>query len=578
MKNLLSKIEYKKIIKIFMALMTYVAIVRLEVVKAYDVISWAILLILILFYMKSNVFSCKYKKDIIIFSIIFSFILVFGNIVYYERNNPNISFFKELFSFENLIIFVGIFNLLYVIFINILPKLVEYKLKSNLKLNNKKLFIISFLVISLCWIPYFLNFFPGLLTSDSIDELSTIINHFSKVSDHHPVIHMLFVAGPYSIGYKIFNNITMGVAFASIVQMIIMASIFSTLIVFLNKRNVNKKILLIVLLYYAILPMHGYYSITMWKDVLFSGILLLLVIECIKLLENKDSLKCKNFISFIITSIFCVFFRNNAIYMFMVLFIFSLFIFKKKIKYILCAFSIVFCIYFAVKGPIFNYLNVSKSSSAEYIGMPLQQVGRMAFKNVKFTNYEKKELNKLIPIDVMAKCYNPIISDGIKFNENYNGQAFDNNKVMYFKIWLELVGRYPGVALEAYAVSTLGYWYPNVEFWSVAQDIEKNDFNLEQQSKLPDLFNTVLTKIQSRNVPVLNMEWSIGLCFWIISIFCWISVKRKKSIYPYVPIFGIWITMMVASPVFAEFRYVYGAFTCLPLLVLFPYINFENKD
>ena len=76
------------------------------------------------------------------------------------------------------------------------------------------------------------------------------------------------------------------------------------------------------------------------------------------------------------------------------------------------------------------------------------------------------------------------------------------------------------------------------------------------------------------------MTWSIGLCFWIIALFSFIAVKKAKdikAIYLYVPVIGIWLTMMIASPVFAEFRYVYGAFTCLPLLIIFPYLLCNSK-
>ena len=112
---------------------------------------------------------------------------------------------------------------------------------------------------------------------------------------------------------------------------------------------------------------------------------------------------------------------------------------KKHIKIFGVAFFIVFSIYLIIKKPVFNYLNITKSSSAEYIGMPLQQVGRMAFKNVKFTEDEKELINELMPLEVMAVSYNPRLSDGIKFNENYNSAIFDNNKLEYLKLYLKLV-------------------------------------------------------------------------------------------------------------------------------------------
>ena len=55
--------------------------------------------------------------------------------------------------------------------------------------------------------------------------------------------------------------------------------------------------------------------------------------------------------------------------------------------------------------------------------------------------------------------------------------------------------------------------------------------------------------------------------------------KRKglKYIYAFVPVLGIWLTMLLASPVYGEFRYIFGAYTCLPLFVILPFIG-EKKD
>lgn len=577
-----SIIENKKIVSIIMAVITYFVISLKGIIGTYDVISWFIFICLIILYLKTDIYNKEFKKDIIFLSLLFTFLLVFGSIVYSFQQEAGKSVFIELFKLRTLLSFIGIFNLIYVVLVNIFPKLYNFKIKNfndNKRLNSSLVFIISFIVIMICYMPYFLRFYPGALSPDSIGELSTVINNFSSVSDHHPVIHILFISIPYNIGVKLFGNVYAGVAFSTITQMIIMACIFSSLIVFLKKRNVNKYILLLVLLYYALVPMHGFYSIVMWKDVIFSGTLLVLTMETIKILEKENNLRFSDMISFIIASIFCVFFRNNAIYMYVIFSIFSLFIFRKKIKYFISAFIIVFGVYIIIKGPVFNYFNVSKSASSEYIGMPLQQIGRMAFKNIEFTEYEKEELDKLIPVEIMKTSYNPQVSDGIKFNSNYNASVFDNNKIKYFKIWLGLVLEHPTTALEAYATSTLGYWYPGVGYWSVANDICENEYGLEVSSKLPQKYNKIFTIIESRGMPILCIEWSIGLCFWIIFIFGYIIKKKKgiKYLYPYIPVFGIWVTMLVASPVYAEFRYVYGAFTCLPLLMIMPYLKLMKK-
>ena len=435
----------------------------------------------------------------------------------------------------------------------------------------------------LCWLPYFLSFYPVNLSPDSITELTTVINNFTNASDHHPIIHMIFIAIPYKLMFSLTKNMIISIAFSTIIQMLVMASIFSSLIVFLHNRKVKDKLLIFILIYYAILPVFGYYSVVMWKDVIFSGLVLLLIMELIKIIEkdNKNNLHFHQLIPFIIISILCIFFRSNAIYMYFLIVIFTFIFMKKHIKIFIGAFCIVFSVYYIIKGSVFNALNITKSSSSEYIAIPMQQIGRMAYKKVNFTNKEKKELEKIMSVEDLAKAYNPITSDGIKFNSNYNAKAFDENKGKYFKLWLNLVKKHPSIAVEAYLISTLGYWYPGVSYNSVCFGIvEDNIYGLKNHPKLGNDVLNVLYKLESRDTPILNIEWSIGLCFWLILIFSLLACKKidKKSLYLYVPIFGLWLTMMVAAPVYAEFRYVYSAFICLPLFMVIPYLNLKKYD
>ena len=584
MERLKQILKSTKILNILMAVITYGSICLLGVLKTYDVVSWFIFLVLVLFFCKTDINNKIMKKENIFLSILFSFVIIFGSIVNELKYNTKVNIFRIFFTFKNFIYIVGIFNLLYIVLTNVMPKLYSYSIKKGKSIfkSKKFMFITCFLIIMLCWMPYFLSFYPGNLSPDSISELTTVINNFANASDHHPIIHILFIAIPYKIVFGITNNMTISVAAVTLTQMIVMASIFSSLIVFLHNRKVKDKILFVILAYYAILPMHGYYSIVMWKDVIFSGLLLLLTMELVKIIEkqNNNKLNFKQLISFIIVSIFCVFFRNNAIYMYFLLAIVTFIFFRKYYKIFISAFVIVFGVYYIIKGPVFEALNITKSSSSEYIGMPLQQIGRMAYKDVKFTKKEKETLNKLMPLKEMKKAYNPIISDGIKFNSYYNSNVFDENKGEYLKLWLGLIKKYPSIALEAYSISTLGYWYPGVSYGSVCYGIVENDYGLKNDPKLGNQVQYFLFDIEKRGVPILNIEWSIGLCFWLILVFAILTVKKlgKKALYIYVPVFGIWLTMMAASPVYAEFRYVYGAFTCLPLLMLIPYINFKSKD
>lgn len=567
------------------AIISHIALCGQGVLSAYNVYSWIIFFLLFIVFKKVNIDIKKIdeNKGLAIIAILFSTILISGRLLNNYKYYPGINFWSEFFNVKLLFHLIGNFNIIFLILVYTIPYF--YKL-SILKTGNKKnsivVYITTFIIIFICWIPYFLAYYPGGLTNDSIDQLTMIVNNFSFISNHHPITHTLFLSLPFKLGMKVFSNINSAIALVTITQMIIMACIFAYLILFLYKRKINKNILLIILAYFALLPMHGCYSITMWKDVIFAGLLLLLTIQLVKIME-QDKITLKSSFAFILISLLNIFFRNNAIYAYCLVTIFSFIVLRKHYKKLIVIFLIIYSTYFFVNGPVFNYFNVSRSESAEYIGMPLQQIGRMTFKKVEFTTNEKQMINKLIPISIMKKVYVPETSDGIKFNRNYNSEEFDKNKKEYLALYLKLIAKHPDIASEAYLISTLGYWYPGVRNWTVANYVVKNNLGIYADSKLPKT-KIILDNLKSHETPIINMSWSIGLSVWFILLLMFITKKRIgfKYLYCFVPVIGIWVTMMLASPVYGEFRYVYGFYTCLPLLCLIPYlfkkINSKNID
>ena len=573
--------QNKVLLSFIMAIFSYVSMIKSGFLGAYNFYSWLIFALLILVFYK---YSFKEDKNcqtgVIILSLIFSFLLVLGRIISNFELDPYNSFLTEIFKLSFIVYIIGNFNLIYTLLINLSSKLINLDnnkiLNKNFKNKKKIVFIASFLIFLGVYLIYLLAFYPGLISPDSISELSIPFNNFAVLKDHHPFLHVLFISAFYELGMFLFHNINAAVALILLIQMTIMSLVFAYLITFLYERKIKNYLLVIVGLFFTILPMHGFYSITMWKDVLYGCCVLLLTMETIKLLE-KDKITLKNSMSFIVVSLLNVFLRNNAIYAYLILIIASFMVFKKSYKSLILIFAIVLSVYGFVKYPVFNYFNISRSSSSEYIAIPLQQVGRMAFKNVKFTKKEEDTINKLIPLEVMKISYNPKSADGIKFNKEYHTPVFDENKLTYFKLWATLVVKHPVVAVESYLTSTIGYWYPSNVMWSVFNDICDNDLGITEDSKLPKV-QSMLNDMENRGFPILSMSWSIGLCFWTLLVFAYITKKRYnfKYLYPYVPVLGIWITMMLASPVSGEFRYVYGAFCSLPLLILYPFI-LKNK-
>lgn len=570
----------KKCLSFLFAFITYLSFIQMDIIVSYNVLSFIVFILLLLLYKNYLFKNDKYKITSIVLASIFSVLTIFGRNFYAYYNVYSVNIWQEIFSLRSAIYLMGLFPLYFCIIHIIIQKLCSITVNTTYKYNNKLFIIISMILMLGVWSIYLLTYFPGTLSPDSVSEYSMFTNGLNITGDHHPVLHVLFMALFYKIGYGIFGIPNMGVLFVSIAQMLILSSIFTYTLVFLRKRNCPKIVSYVLLLFYAFASMNGYYSITMWKDVLFGGFLLLLTTECYKIYEDRDNLKIKNMISFAVVSLFTVFLRNNAIYAYFILALVMIIMLKKDFKKLATTFLSVISIFLFIKGPVFSWYEINKSSSAEYIGIPLQQIGRVVAKGETLTKKEIEMINKLLPTDIIAVSYNPIVSDGIKFNKNFNINEFNEDKLGYAKMYTKLLFKHFPTSMEAYFISTLGYWYPNVIYSSVLNATYENNLNIKIDTKTNDKVMDFLSKLESRNLPLFCMQWSIGLCVWTISILlvCYIIKNKKLGIIPFLPCVTIWITMLIASPVWGEFRYVYGLFTTLPFLIGIFFVNNKNKE
>lgn len=556
----------------------YYSFLKVVIIDNYNILTILSFIVFIVSYNKIMLFDKKSLKEYGTISLILSLLYVVGESAFQSYQNSNITFIDSLFSFDSVYkIFSSVF-LIYLVVSN-LYLLYNKKIKERkIKISDKKFVLISFVLIFLSFVIYYVVFFPGILSPDSISELEFAINDFPYLSNHHPLLHTLFIGFFYKIGMLLFDSKNIAVALVTVAQMFIMSTIFSYSLFFLRKRKCSDIILILMLLVYIFMPVNGYYSVTMWKDVIFAGLFLLLTMTCYELYEQDRNTSNKTIIKFIVISLLTLLMRNNAIYAYFIVLLGALLIFKNNKKIIYSVFSVII-IYYVITIPIFNVLKVQKSSSSEYIAIPLQQIGRIVYKDCKLTKNEKELINKIIPYEKIKEIYDPKVSDGIKFDNEFNIDEFNGNKLEYLKLWLKLVFKYPIVSVESYLISTLGYYYPNLKYWSVATDIVDNGYNIHQINR-NSILNNIIVKNQDLNRPIFGIVWSTGFYIWIIIILMYYFIIKldKKMLFIFTPTIGIWLSLMIASPVWGEFRYIYCIVIVIPFLLSVRYINKGVKN
>lgn len=445
----------------------------------------------------------------------------------------------------------------------------------TLLMDNKWSFYINAIIIFLAWLPYFLRYYPGLLTNDSCSQVSQSIG-LAMLTNHHPVFHTGLVALFVNIGQNIFHDLNIGVALYTVFQMIAMSLIFSTVINYLKKKEINSGIRMIVLLYYMFYPINALFSVTMWKDILFSGLLSIFIMLSAELVVDTETFlnNKKDIIWYIIVSILVSYMRNNGIYVIVLTMPFIIVALRKYWKKILFMFSIIIVIYFSTKTIIFHLLNVQKGSIAEMMSIPLQQIARVyKYHSEDLDESDFKEINNIFECSDIGDRYIPTLSDPVK--AQLNVEYFTSNKGRFIKLWFKLLIKYPKDYIESFISNSYGYYYPEAKNWVANRTMEQNSMGLEQR---PIIKGTIVSKIDSliekRDIPLISMCFSIGMAFWIIvTCFGYRILKQDyKSMLIYVPLFILWLTI-VASPVFCEYRYAYSLFTTLPLYISLNFIK-----
>ena len=572
----------KHIFNLIFALLTYLAIlIYFKIIFSELSYNFLLLVLFFLLFAFYNKYLEKYRKldkrtkrFSLILSLIISIILITGSIVSsYIFSKIGLIFLSHS-VFYLLAGIVG-FTLFFKIPIGLLlKKLPNLTVKDDRKLTKKGFWLILGIFI-ICWLPYFLRYFPAVMTPDSYYIIHYVEN--LELNDLHAFGHTWFFGIFYYIGKAIFHSMNLAVAFYSIIQMFISAAIFTYLIKFLYEKSIKNIYLIIVTLFLALSPLFAIYSITLWRDILFSLAFVILFISLYKFVDNKYSFSPSIILMYIFSVLVILFFRNNGIYIILLFIPFFIGLGKKHRKIILFGNLGIVILYFLVKGPIFDYLGVQKTTSVEAFSIPLQQISQVIVNDGDIDKKTYDYLTQVIDIEKVKETYNPTIADFVK--RATNNDKLTDNKMEFITTWLRIGIDNPRLYIESYLLSTLGYWYPDVIYWATAGESTSIFKDVDVYSDPVILDDVPLDVLTSREIPLSSMLWSIGTMFIILIISTAIMLykKRGKYLLAYIPLYCLWVSLMVASPVFAELRYIYALFACMPLLLLIPFVKIKNN-
>lgn len=477
----------------------------------------------------------------------------------------------------------------------------ESKSGAIYRLLDQHPFIFSFCVIFLCWIPYLIFCYPGSSdpydTLDQLQQMHGIFPHLTGnyahyetegfyLNSHHPVFHTLLINGFLDAGAA-FGSQNKGFFAFVLMQTLLFVGAFSSTICVIKKMKLSRKLILVLILFYALCPLFPGWAINVTKDTLFTALMVMYVSLLVYALIDREKFFTRKWPLVVLFAIALLLMltRNNGLVS--VLLSAPLFFLLKgrSNKFIAATSLATIVIFLAINSFAFPAMGVAKGSMREALSIPLQQTAAYLTQYDDITPGEEAAIKKLLLVDELneiAAVYNPRLSDEVK--NLYNINASNDELLDYFSAWASMGVRHPQIYLAATFVNVHSYLDPTkdtgwlwLDFAKLGGSANSRDisymyhdcgFMIEQNTVFSEERAALTAWYKAwQHIPILRLTINMGFCAWTLIFLAAVLLEKKRYRYliAFAPVLAV-ILVCLASPADGNVRYALPYISCFPLL------------
>ena len=538
-----------------------------------------------------------------VFGALFSFMQVLGR-SYAENQNWNAVFGTRFVLFRAFAIFLGQ-GLLSACLAFLAFRLVDRaggKSLSPVPFSWRRLLTAAGL-IALCWLPYYLLFFPGLNNPDTSMQIAWALHYptdwlkYSPVrgetvyaTNHHPYFTTLLFGLFARFGLAL-GDISYGVAAYNLLQLLATALVMAGAWFYLRRLGLPEKALRAGLVFTALFPLFPLYAITMLKDSLFSLACLTLTVLLFELARTRGAALWETrFCVLLFCNAFLVMFSKNQGIYFIILIGLACLAYKgararAAVSLLLPAalFQIVWT------GILLPMWNVAPGGKQETLGLLFQQTARCVLTYPEDVSQDEEDaIRAILDYDRFDVLYDPMQSDNIKFT--FNQDATDEEMSAYYKVWLQMLRRHPDAYVQALISNVYAGFYVQHE-----TPLSYTHYDNREVMAYPELCVPLPARLERLELPIMlalrgvqhipgvGLLFSIGFFPWVI-LFLFLDALRRKRyglLLPLLPCI-LSIAVLLVSPVSGSYRYAMPLTYAIPFLLggclLLPAFGTDGAD
>ncbi|WP_143813906.1 DUF6020 family protein [Luteococcus japonicus] len=436
------------------------------------------------------------------------------------------------------------------------------------------------------WSGYLLLFWPGILVRDSWSSLFLGQGEW-PMNNHHPVLFSLWVGQCLRFAHWAGGGTSLGVAIFSVVQAVVMACVLATVVSWLWAR-VGRRAAGMALLFFALSPQLGMWSVTMHKDSLFVCWVALLA-----LLFTQAALRGSGWLTrpwpmlgLLVLLLAISFSRNNGPYI--AVGIAALVVLwtlpglrgasrGRTALAVLCQVAVLASVFW-VQGPLYRQWGVVPGEYAETVGLPLHQVS-WSVVHGQATSEQLLTYWWMIPPDRAREVFNPAIVDSVKFDRQFDTAWLNEHPEEFMGLWRDMRAANHLSYASAWFGLAGGYVDPERFFTRFDVGTERGAGHFADELPRTNLFGELreensdaarLARIAGHvaSWPGVSLLFAMPLLFWLCLMAAARALLDRRSawVLPFAPFLLCVGTLLLAAPV-TDFRYVAAGHVALPVLV-----------
>ena len=434
----------------------------------------------------------------------------------------------------------------------------------------------AFALLLVCWLPVWLAFWPGIFVSDCVTQFHQYYNY--DFSAHHPLLHTLLLGWCVTTGIDLDPDgfSALGVAIYSMVQMVLLAAMMAWALRWLRKHRAPLWSRVCVTLLFALFPLYSIFSFSCQKDILFSGLGLLFLLELADVWQDgfKALRSPWRIVRLTVITVLMLLMRNNGVYALALLLPFAV-AWAKGARLRLGALLLAcMALYFGVNTGLKAALEAKDVDRVEMLSIPLQQMARTLQQNPDaLPDDEARELIDAIYPYGFEEYYLPSLADPVKWASDYD--VVDERMGDILSLWARMLPANLKPYVEAFLIQNLPYLLPGSEMIyyldteSRVSEMEET-FPLVEQSRIPalkELYRQYDETLTLLGLPGVRLLSDAAFQIWLAMAGLALAVYRRQKGYmaAFTFILTVWFTCLI-GPV-AIMRYLLIAFYGVPVLL-----------